>query len=201
MKKDLTRRDEYFLNALKLLKRRGKETVKFLADVCECSPRTIQGVLSGEKPANKSVSDSLSAYYKTTVDLMVIGGEAVSYGSDPDEMLNDITATTHNSQTLRQPAKANESKEIHKPNEGTSDDFKISDMLQAVTRVLESDTVYKPALVSNIRAFDKAVQQEQDVDDLKGKVDILITTMESMKEEMAMMRKGVTEKKLQGNGD
>jgi len=73
----------------------------------------------------------------------------------------------------------------------TSNDFNIPDMVQATIRILESDTVYKTALASNIRAFDKAVQQEEGVDDLKGKVDILMTTMVSMKEEMAMMRKGV----------
>lgn len=40
------------------------------------------------------------------------------------------------------------------------DSFKMSEMVEATVRVLESDTVYRSALASNIRAFDKAVQME-----------------------------------------
>ena len=58
--------------------------------------------------------------------------------------------------------------------EAPAGEFSISDMLQATARVLESKTVYRSALASNIRAFDKAVLME-------GK-------MQGIEEEMRKMR-------------
>lgn len=87
----------------------------------------------------------------------------------------------------------------------TSDDFQMSDMIQATIRVLESETIYKTALASNIRAFDDAVQRVKHMDDLSGQMMIMKDTMEAMREEIAMMReemsadKKTPEKKLQGN--
>ena len=75
----------------------------------------------------------------------------------------------------------------------TSDDFKISSMLEATTRVLESDTVYRTALASNIRAFDKAVQQENDVEGLKEQMTLMLEKMDSMQEQLN--RRDCTRKK------
>lgn len=61
-------------------------------------------------------------------------------------------------------------------------DFKISDMVSATVRVLESDTVYRTALASNIRAFDEAVQQETDVKELKEQMSLMLEKMNKMEE-------------------
>jgi transcriptional regulator with XRE-family HTH domain len=58
--------------------------------------------------------------------------------------------------------------------------FKISEMVEATVRILESETVYRSALASNIRAFDKAVQME-------GK-------MQGIEEEMRKMRQEAAER-------
>lgn len=41
------------------------------------------------------------------------------------------------------------------------DDWKMTDMVTMTVEVLESDTVYRPALASNIRAFHQAVRSER----------------------------------------
>ena len=58
------------------------------------------------------------------------------------------------------------------------DTFKISEMVEATIRVLESDTVYRSALASNIRAFDKAVLME-------GKMQGIEDELRLMREEAA----------------
>lgn len=65
--------------------------------------------------------------------------------------------------------------------EGSSEEtFSIADMLSATARVLESKTVYRSALASNIRAFDKAVEMENNVENLNEKID----RMEKMLEQL-----------------
>jgi len=86
----LSRRDEYFLSAFKLLKARGKERIVDLASVAGCSPRTVQSILSSKKAANKEVSEALARYYKTEVELMILAGESISYGGGIDKTLDSI---------------------------------------------------------------------------------------------------------------
>lgn len=42
-----------------------------------------------------------------------------------------------------------------------AEDFKMSDMLTKTAEVLESDTIYRTALASNINAFHQAVNSER----------------------------------------
>lgn len=46
----------------------------------------------------------------------------------------------------------------------------LPEMLKMTTTVLLSETVYKPALASNIRAFHKAVIMEREMNELKSDV-------------------------------
>lgn len=57
--------------------------------------------------------------------------------------------------------------------EGKEESFSMSEMLQATARVLESDTVYRSALASNIRAFDKAVQMEGKMQGIEDEMRLL----------------------------
>jgi len=75
----------------------------------------------------------------------------------------------------------------------TSDDFRLDNMVSATVRVLQSDTVYRTALASNIRAFDKAVQQENDVEGLKEQMTLMLEKMDSMQEQLN--RRDCTRKK------
>jgi len=57
--------------------------------------------------------------------------------------------------------------------EGKEESFSMSEMLQATARVLESDTVYRSALASNIRAFDKAVLMEGKMQGIEDEMRLL----------------------------
>lgn len=57
-----------------------------------------------------------------------------------------------------------------KPGNTTPDEFDMPEMVKMTMIVLASDTVYKPALASNIRAFHKAVTMEGEMNELKNDV-------------------------------
>lgn len=74
------------------------------------------------------------------------------------------------------------------------------DMLLMTTRVLESNTVYRSALASNIRAFFQAVQGEEEMKDMRERMVKMMKDIEEMKELMKTMAKLETaEKKEAGN--
>ncbi|GAB6035842.1 hypothetical protein JCM15519_04010 [Fundidesulfovibrio butyratiphilus] len=53
------------------------------------------------------------------------------------------------------------------------DDWKMTDMVTMTVEVLESDTIYRTALASNIRAFHQAVRSERTLAKLEERVAIL----------------------------
>lgn len=80
------------------------------------------------------------------------------------------------------------------------------DMVSMTIEILKSNTVYKTALASNIRAFHQAVKGEQEMDDLRGKVENMTTDNQMMRQRMARLEErllaleGVEpEKKRAGN--
>ena len=75
-------------------------------------------------------------------------------------------------------------KEISSP---TDSDWTISEMLTATTRVLESNTIYRGALASNIRAFDKAVQMEIEMEGIKEDVKAMRKDNREMADRMERM--------------
>jgi len=71
-----------------------------------------------------------------------------------------------------------------------AEDFKMSDMLTKTAEVLESDTIYRTALASNINAFHQAVrndrtlaEMERRVAHLEEKIDAMSRRMEDLEKE------------------
>lgn len=71
-----------------------------------------------------------------------------------------------------------------------SEDFKLSDMITKTVEVLESDTIYRTALASNINAFHQAVrndrilaEMERRVAQLEEKIDAMSRRMEDLEKE------------------
>ncbi len=71
-----------------------------------------------------------------------------------------------------------------------TEDFKMSDMLTKTAEVLESDTIYRTALASNINAFHQAVrndrilaEMERRVAQLEEKIDAMSRRMEDLEKE------------------
>lgn len=74
-----------------------------------------------------------------------------------------------------------------------------AEMLIMTTAVLESDTVYRSALASNIRAFYQAVKGEQEMSDLREEVKKLHEKIDELKE--LMHNQENPEKKHAGNNN
>ena len=78
-----------------------------------------------------------------------------------------------------------------------SQEIPNSEMMYMTSVVLESSTVYRSALASNIRAFYQAVKGEQEVDDLRKEIMKLREDMAELKE--LMRSANSPEKKRAGN--
>lgn len=74
-----------------------------------------------------------------------------------------------------------------------------SEMLIMTSVVLESNTVYRSALASNIRAFYQAVKGEREMNDLRDEIKKMREELAEMKE--LMLSQGTAEKKRAGNDD
>ena len=68
------------------------------------------------------------------------------------------------------------------------DDFKMSDMLTKTAEVLESDTIYRTALASNINAFHQAVRSERTLAQLEERMAALETRMEELANENSQLK-------------
>jgi hypothetical protein len=94
--------------------------------------------------------------------------------------------------------------EIYVPGDAEEDERSeqpsSSDMLIMTAKVLESNTVYRSALASNIRAFFQAVQGEAEMSDMREKMDQLMSDMAEMKDLIRSLSKPEPpEKKQAGN--
>jgi hypothetical protein len=82
------------------------------------------------------------------------------------------------------------------------DDRSISELLNDTQAVLESDTVYRQALASNIRAFKQAVVNEDKMKNTDEKIDQMMKQIETLTE-IVLQGQAITEpeKKRAGNDD
>lgn len=68
------------------------------------------------------------------------------------------------------------------------EDFKMSDMLTKTVEVLESETIYRTALASNINAFHQAVRSERTLARLEERMELLEKRMEELAGENAYLK-------------
>jgi len=71
------------------------------------------------------------------------------------------------------------------------DDFKMSDMLTMTAEVLESDTIYRTALASNVRAFHQAVRSERTLAQLEERMVVLEAKVEDLVNENDKLKRRV----------
>lgn len=102
----------------------------------------------------------------------------------PQKKDGNVVASIEPSPSKKKSAHQRQEKEISSP---TESDWTISEMLTATTRVLESNTIYRGALVSNIRAFDKAVQMEIEMEGIKEDVKAMRKDNREMADRMERM--------------
>jgi transcriptional regulator with XRE-family HTH domain len=75
------------------------------------------------------------------------------------------------------------------PAQPTEEDWKMSDMLTKTAEVLESGTIYRTALASNINAFHQAVRSERTLAHLEDRVSQLEMRMEELADENAKLKR------------
>jgi DNA-binding XRE family transcriptional regulator len=61
----------------------------------------------------------------------------------------------------------------HFPEPAEGPDYKIHEMLSRVTEILESNTIYRTALASNINAFHQSIRMSQHMDRIELRVKLL----------------------------
>ena len=68
------------------------------------------------------------------------------------------------------------------------EDFKMVDMVTKTVEVLESDTIYRTALASNINAFHQAVRSERTLARLEERMELLEKRVEELASENAYLK-------------
>jgi len=71
------------------------------------------------------------------------------------------------------------------------DDFKMTDMVTMTVEVLESETIYRTALASNIRAFHQAVRSERTLAQLEERMVALEAKVEDLVNENDKLKRRV----------
>jgi len=74
------------------------------------------------------------------------------------------------------------------PEQPPAEDFKMTDMVTKTIEVLESDTIYRTALASNINAFHQAVRSERTLAQLEERMAALETRMEELANENSQLK-------------
>jgi hypothetical protein len=69
------------------------------------------------------------------------------------------------------------------------DSFSIADKIQKTVRVLESDTIYRPALAANIDAFHHAVEQDKTVKNQQATIEAQQKQINDLAARMAVLEK------------
>lgn len=136
-------------------------TQLILANKLGISLSSVQNYESGKLPRGEHLL-GLSRVLSCSIDWLMFGEEAHSLNSQP------LPATG-------EPPPLD-------------DDFKMSDMLTMTAEVLESETIFRTALASNIRAFHQAVRSERTLSSLIDRVELLERKMEGLERENRQLK-------------
>ena len=101
---------------------------------------TLRNYERGDSIPNMEVAASICKYFRVNSDWLLLGEGPMHRGDDGAESPQPVAAPAV------QPIE---------------DDWKMTDMVTMTVEVLESDTIYRTALASNIRAFHQAVRSER----------------------------------------
>ncbi len=102
MKKKLSEKDEKIRQAIKHLKVRDRVTIKEMKGAAGCSDRTIQAILSGERPATKEIAEELAKYFRVDYESLLSLGNMI-LSNDPE--LEDAILQFENKYRISGPAR------------------------------------------------------------------------------------------------
>lgn len=117
----------------------------------------------------------ISGFFKCNINWLETGE------GKPFEQPKTFLGATH----LGQQPWDNSSKQVSMEHEKES--FSMAEMFTMTAKILESDTIYRSALSSNIRAFYRSVTQEEEMESVKRKLEKMEQQNEQISERMARM--------------
>jgi len=151
---------EQFREALKWhLDKKGRGEQAKLARVAGISAPYMNHIVSGRKNGDEDLRRSIAAAVGIEYHDMLALGQWLLDGNEPEVFLEQSGKVFFRNSTMIPPAT---------PAAQGDDQFSISDMITMTAKVLESRTVYRSALASNIRAFHQAVTRESEMEDMRN---------------------------------
>lgn len=134
---------------------RGEMTQADFANRAGINVNTLRNYERGDSIPNLEVAASICRYFSVSSDWLMLGEGPMRRGdSAPD--------------TTPSPAQP-----PMPPGPPIEDDFKMTEMVTMTVEVLESETIYRTALASNIRAFHQAVRSERTLARLEERIAVL----------------------------
>ena len=82
------------------------------------------------------------------------------------------------------------------PPELAVDDVNIQELLNMTARVLVSDTIYRPTLAANIKAFSRSIDMEQDNRELRNRVEKIEEKLRRMDQLLEVKEKSSPKEEL-----
>lgn len=113
-----------------------------------------------------------AVFIKTVCEKLGVSAEWLLWGHGPMRR-GEVPETTAQDTIQSQPP----------PVPPPGDDFKMTEMVTMTVEVLESETIYRTALASNIRAFHQAVRSERTLARLEERMEQIEQSVEELKRE------------------
>jgi len=136
---------------------------------------TISGYESGDRPPRADTLSCIANLGGVTLDWLITGKEALH--SDTQEKLalsEPVMAYSHRIEAETVPSHA----------EASNEEINVHNGMMITGKILSSKTGYAKALWENLKSFEAAVDKEGKVKELEQKMDLLLSEMASMREEI-----------------
>jgi len=117
---------------------------------------------------------------------------------DPGPLRGDETCVPPTKAAAERPAQQADAQGDHLyGNTPSRRDISIADMLAKTARVLESDTVYREALYSNIEAFHHGVTMDERLSKMDSKFDQVMQRLDALESENQQLRQELEHSRAQ----
>jgi len=165
---------------LRSVRRQRNLNQQQVGEILEISKDYVSRIEKGERQPSPHLLKAINRWIENAATLNAPPNET------PEEKLVRTYGRNPVTSSVSIPFK-NEMADIKKSTDIIDESFNMRDMVAMTMDVLNSDTVYKPALASNIRAFHKAVVMEGEMNKLAEDVSEIKRQNKELNENIKMM--------------
>jgi len=191
----IANQQKFGLRVTELRKSRGL-TQKQLADQLRVSVTSVQNYESGRIP-NGEILVRLAELLGCSPKWLIAGGDpgevneggpfVITRGALPvPEMIGDSGVATRGDEPVAS---------IYNDSEG--EDFDLAEVLAQTLDILKSKTVYTTAIVSNIKAFHKAITTEKKIDEMQGQLNQALSSFQDQLDKTNQLVQGLQSENAQ----